>query len=99
LRIYETLLVIDPSLDVEKTDKTIDGLKSLIEKLGGKVTDIEKWGKRKLAYPINHHGTGFYTLILFSLRGEAVKELDRVIKISDEVIRYIIVRRFDKEKQ
>jgi len=99
LRIYETLLVIDPSLDVEKTDKTIDGLKSLIEKLGGKVTDIEKWGKRKLAYPINHHETGFYTLILFSFGGEAVKELDRVIKISDEVIRYIIVRRFDKEKQ
>lgn len=99
MRYYETMMILKSSLDHEGTEGVITNFKDLIQKLGGKVIDEERWGRRKLAYPIKHQESGIYTILYFTGDGDLVEELDRVMKITDEVMRYRIVKREDLLKK
>lgn len=92
MRKYETVFVIRPDLEDEKYTEVIEKFKSIIENTGGEITNIDKWGKKRLAYEINHVKEGYYVVVKFNAKPETAEELDRVYKISDDIIRHIIVR-------
>ncbi len=96
MRKYETVFVIRPDLEEEQTAEVIEKFTGIIANNGGEVTNIDKWGKKRLAYEINHVKEGYYVLVNFDGEAETVKELDRLYKISDDIIRHIIVRLEEK---
>lgn len=87
---YETMLVTSATLDEEATSALLGKFKSLIE-ANGSVDAVDEWGKRRLAYPINKEEDGVYTLIHFTSEADFPAELDRVYKISDGVLRTLII--------
>lgn len=89
---YETIFVINPSLDEEATKAVVEKFKTLIEQ-NGTVENVDEWGKRKLAYPINYITEGYYVLINFSSEAQFPTELERIFRISDDIIRSIVVRK------
>jgi len=91
MRAYEVMYIIKPELE-EQTEAVIEKFKSLIENNGGEITKLDKWGKRKLAYEIEHSRDGFYVLVKFNGEAATVAELDRVFRITDEVLKHIILR-------
>jgi small subunit ribosomal protein S6 len=93
LRPYEILFVLKPDLEEEATTAAIDRFANLIQQNQGSVEQISRWGKRRLAYEIAGYREGYYTLILFQGEPATAKELDRVMLLTDEVLRHIIVRR------
>ena len=89
MRKYETIFILHPSFDEEAVKANIEKFQGVIVNGGGKVENVDFWGKRKLAYEINKVNEGYYTLVNF----EANPELpDRVFRITDGVIRHIIVK-------
>ncbi|MCL6612572.1 MAG: 30S ribosomal protein S6 [Peptococcaceae bacterium] len=92
MRKYETVFILRPELDEEKTNEAVEKFKSLVEGNGGEITSLDKWGKRRLAYEIGHVREGFYVVCKFRAEPAVASELDRVFKISDDVMRHIIVR-------
>lgn len=89
---YEMLYLIDSSLADEARDALIAKFEGLVASLGGKVVSTDKWGVKKLAYPINYKGDAFYVLMTFEADGSSVKELDRVCGITDGVLRRMITK-------
>ena len=87
---YETVLIVDPALGEEGVAAVVEKFKNLIA-AGGTVENVEDWGKRRLAYPINKENEGVYTLINFTSEADFPAELDRVYKITDGVLRSMIV--------
>jgi small subunit ribosomal protein S6 len=92
MRKYETIFILHPSFDEEAVKANIEKFKGVIENGGGTVDNVDFWGRRKLAYEIKKVAEGFYTLINFSADPELPKELDRIFRITDGVIRHIIVK-------
>ncbi|AGK99567.1 30S ribosomal protein S6 [Clostridium pasteurianum] len=92
MRKYETLFILNPSLEEDTVKANVEKFKGVIENGGGTVDNIDSWGKRKLAYEIDKVNEGYYTLINFSADSELPKELDRIFRITDGVIRHLIVR-------
>lgn len=88
---YETLFIQSPSLDEEATKANIEKFKGIIENGGGTIENVDVWGRRKLAYEIAKVNEGHYTLINFSSDAQLPKEIDRVFRITDGIIRHIIV--------
>ena len=91
MRKYETIFILQPSLDEEAVKANIEKFKGVIENGGGVIDNVDFWGKRKLAYEIKKVNEGFYTMINFSADAELPKELDRIFRINDTVVRHIIV--------
>jgi len=89
---YETIFVGDPNL----TDEEVDGIVGLIDQItvaaGGKVVKTEKWGKRRLAYPIGHREEGIYVLMTLECPTTLVKEVDRRYRMNDRILRHLTVR-------
>ena len=92
MRKYENMFVAHPSLDEEAVKALIEKFKGVIENGGGTVDNVDFWGKRKLAYEIAKVNEGYYTLINFTASPELPKELDRVLRITDGIIRHMIVK-------
>jgi small subunit ribosomal protein S6 len=95
MRKYETMFILKSNLEEEKRNELINKFKSIIE-TNGEITSVDEWGNRKLAYEINKLNDGYYVLINFMAGTEVPKELDRNFKISDDVIRHLIVNLEDK---
>ena len=87
---YETIFIVNPSLEEAAATAVVDKFMSLVEANGTNV-EVEDWGKRRLAYPIEDQTEGVYTLIRFESKPEFPAELDRIYKITDGVMRSIIV--------
>ena len=86
---YEVLFIIDPALEDEKKEATIEAVKEIIAS-EGEVGNVDVWGMRKLAYPIQKKSEGYYVVIEFKAQPTLPKELDRRLKISDNVMRHLI---------
>lgn len=91
MREYEVVFIVRP-LEEEETEAVIAKFQNLITANGGAINKVDRWGKRRLAYEIDDLAEGFYCLVLFSGEAAAVAELDRVLKITDEILRHMIVR-------
>jgi len=89
---YELVLVISPEVVDEALDTTIDNVSQFITEKGGIISEVEQWGKRKLAYPIKHFVEGSYVLSRFKLKPTLSKELEANLQISEEVLRHLLIR-------
>lgn len=89
---YETLFVVRPDLGEEATEAVVNKFTSLIADNGGAVEAVNAWGKRRLAYPIEKINEGYYVLVNFKSEPTLPLELNRVFGITDEIMRYIVVR-------
>ena len=87
---YETIFIVNPALEEAAATAVVDKFKSLVEANGTNV-EVEDWGKRRLAYPIEDQTEGVYTLIRFESKPEFPAELDRIYKITDGIMRSLIV--------
>ena len=92
LRDYELVLIISPEVVEEKFDATIDNISQFITEKGGTIANIERWGKRRLAYPIEHFMEGSYVLTHLRLKPALSKELEANLQISEEVLRHLLVK-------
>ena len=97
MKAYELLFFVDPSSDEETRAGVMKRIDVAITAEGGVVDSIEDWGKRKLAFEVDHLTEGEYTLINFHADPTQITELDRVLRINDAVKRHIIVRREDRD--
>ena len=91
---YEVLYVLNPNLTEEETQAIVEKFKTLIEQ-NGTVDEMEEWGKRKLAYEINYLTEGYYVLVKFPSGPELPAELDRILGITDGVIRSLVTLRYE----
>ena|SRR5438552_287577 len=90
---YEILLLLDPDVPTERETEIVDRIRAEIERNGGTWESHDPWGRRKLAYEIDHKGDGSYHLLLFESAPETLAEISRVLKITDGVLRHLAVRR------
>lgn len=97
LRRYELVYIVQPEATDEERAKVDERVTSICERMHAHVLKKEDWGKRKLAYEINDLTDGDYTLINFHADPTQIAELDRVLRITDAVVRHMIVRRDDQE--
>ena len=89
---YELVYVIDVNLEDEARKAVIDRFNGMIEQNGGKVTKVEEWGKRRLAYPINYKTEGYYVLVNFESEATLPREIERTMQIAESILRYLIVK-------
>lgn len=89
---YETLFVVDLQLGEEGIASTIEKFKSLIA-ANGEVTEVNEWGKRRFAYPINDQNDGYYVLVNFKAASEFPAELKRIYNITEGIMRSVIVKK------
>ena len=95
LKAYELMLIMRPNLEDEARESVLDKVRGIITAEGGTVDSEEVWGKRRLAHEIAHEEEGDYYVILFHAGTATVAELDRVLHITDQVLRFMTVRRDD----
>ena len=92
LRDYEMVLIVSPEVTEEKFGATIDNISRFITEGGGVISGIEQWGKKRLAYPIRHFVEGNYVLARFKLEPPLGKELEANLRISEDILRHLLVR-------
>jgi small subunit ribosomal protein S6 len=92
LRDYELVLVVNPEGAEDALETTINSVNQFITGKGGVISEEERWGKRKLAYPINRHLEGNYVLTRCKMRPTWAKELDANLNISEEVLRHLLLK-------
>ena len=100
MRHYEAMYIVDADTPEEVLDGIIAKYSKVVTEAGGEVTEAGKWdkGRRPLAYEINKKREGMYLLMQFVANSEVPKELDRIFKINDEIVRHIIVRQDSDEE-
>ena len=91
-RTYEILFIADPNLGEPEVDALAAQVQGHVEKDGGKLQKMEKWGKKRLAYSVRRHREGSYVLLVVEGTGVMVKEVERRLKVTDGIIRYLTVR-------
>ena len=92
---YEILLLLDPELSDEKQTEIVARVSTLVEQGGGTFERHDPWGRRKLAYPIDKKEDGIYHLLTLAATPETLDELNRVLKIDDDVLRHMATRRHE----
>ena len=93
MREYEAIFILAPTLDEEQTQTIIDSLSQAAEERGAEVANVDRWGRRRLAFPVKKHKDGQF--VIFTLRADsndAVRELERRFKVSDSIIRFLTIR-------
>ena len=97
MKAYELLFFVSPSIDEETRAATMKRVETAIAAGNGAIDNVDDWGKRKLAYEITGLTDGDYTLIDFHAEPENIAELDRVLRITDAIVRHMIVKRTDRD--
>ena len=95
MRKFETLLLLSPELSTEARNTLLDGLKSVVEREGGKVLAEDAWGMRDLAYPVKKQMRGFYFRLEYGAPGALIAELERNIRIAEGVFKFVTVKLAD----
>ena len=98
-RDYELGFIINPEVSEEQTSAILERIEKIVKNYDGRVVKVNQWGRRRLAYPIEHHRDGNYVFIDMILTPETVLELDRTLKVSEEVMRHLVKRRDPKAVQ
>ena len=98
-RVYEVMFIVRPDVVEEDTDKLIAGFSTTVTNGGGVVKSVEKMGRRKLAYQVRKFGDGNYVLMTIEAGGPVVLELERRLRVTEPVIKFITVRMDEEEKR
>jgi len=98
-RPYELMIILEPTLDEEtQIDPLLERLQQVVLAHNGQVDHLDKWGRRRLAYEINDLTEGFYVVMQFRAESEATREIDRLLKLAEGVVRHMIIRDEAKER-
>ena len=89
---YELAVVVSAKIEDEERAAVVDKCKALIERFGGTITNVDDWGKKRLAYEIQKMKEGFYYFIQFEAESSAPAEIESRIRIMDNVLRYLVVK-------
>ena len=92
VRDYELVFIIKPDVGDENTEGVIERVKQYIANANGEITKVEPWGLRKLAYPISDFREGYYVVMQFRMDPKATAELERSIRLTEDIIRHLLVR-------
>ena len=98
-RDYEIGFILNPEVSEEQTRAILDRVEQVVANHNGEVVRVNQWGRRRLGYPIQRHRDGFYVFVDMILTPETVIELERTLKVSEEVLRHLIKRRDPKTVQ
>ena len=90
---YELAVVVNAKIEDDARTATIEKVKELIARFGGNVTDVDEWGKKRLAYEIQKMKEGYYYFIQFEADADCPAEIERHVRIMDNVLRYLVVRK------
>lgn len=90
---YELLYIIDNEISDEAKEAVVAKIFAVITDNGGTIDGVDKWGTRKLAYPINYKTEGYYVLVNFTAQATLPSELERVMRITDSVVRFLVVKK------
>jgi small subunit ribosomal protein S6 len=97
LRQYEVLLILPPDSDESVVAGVLDRISGIVSE-GGEVGTVDRWGRRRLAYEIDHHNEGYYVVVEFRADPAAIVPLERALHLVDDVVRFKVVVRDDKAK-
>lgn len=89
---YELALVVNAKIEDEARNKVVEDVKGLVTRFGGTITDIDEWGKKKLAYDIQKMSEGFYYFIHFEVESSAPSEIESRVRIMENVLRFLCVK-------
>lgn len=93
LRQYETTYILTPELDEGERTKVFDRFKSIIEEqFGGAIVKVDEWGRRPLAYLIQKQNFGYYVHVRYDATGDAIAEMERILRITDPVMKFLTIR-------
>ena len=92
MRQYELAFIIRPNVDGEGVTDIVDQVSQFVQAINGEVTSVDVWGRRTLAYPINNHREGVYVLFQTKMPPAGLLELERNLKLSEEIIRYMLIK-------
>lgn len=91
-KIYETTVIINPTLEEHQIENIVKNIEEMITKNGGSVKSIERWGRKRLSYPINKRNNGYYAYMEFELDGSMVVDLERNFEYDENIMRYLTIR-------
>lgn len=89
---YESVIILNASLEDDQIDSTLNRIEDQISTSGGKITDIDKWGRKRLAYPIQKSKSGYYVVYLFESPRELIAKLERNYRLDENIIRYLTIK-------
>jgi small subunit ribosomal protein S6 len=92
MRIYELLFIVRPEAADEEIDPLLEQLRGVLGTAGGSLDKVDRWGVRRLAYKVGKYNDGQYILLQFSAKAETVKEIERRLRVSDSVLKFLTVR-------
>jgi small subunit ribosomal protein S6 len=101
-RRYEIMFIVRPDVEEAELDKLIEGFKKNVTDGGGEILskpEEEKWGRRRLAYTVRKFNDGFYVLLIVGVQGSLIAEIERRLRVSEQVIKFITVRMDEEEKR
>lgn len=93
MRDYEVMYILNADLEEESIDAVVTRFEDVVKSGGGEVVKTERWGKRKLAYEINDKIEGYYVLMYFKAPSSVAQEVERLLKISDDVLRHLVIKK------
>lgn len=99
MRQFETLLLFSPELSTENREGLIKGIVAIIEREGGKMEEIDQWGMRDLAYPVRKQMRGYYVRLVYSAPPALIAELERNLRITDDLYKFLTVRLDEDNKE
>lgn len=99
MRQFETLLLLSPELSADSREAIINGLVAIIEREGGQIAEVDQWGMRDLAYPVHKLMRGFYVRLVYDAPGQLVAELERNIRITDGIFKFLTVKLDEKTEE
>ncbi len=95
-RDYELGFILNPEVNEEQTGAVLTRISQVVTNYDGQIVRVNQWGRRRMAYPIEHHRDGYYIFMDMILTPETVAELDRTLKVSEDVLRHMVIRRDPK---
>jgi small subunit ribosomal protein S6 len=98
-RTYEIMFIVRPDVEEADLDKLIEGFSANVTNGGGEVKNVEKMGRRRLAYTVRKFNDGFYVLLTIAAAGSLISEIERRLRVSEQVIKFITVRMDEEEKR
>ncbi len=95
-RDYELGFILNPEVNEEQTGAVLSRISQIVTNYDGQIIRVNQWGRRRMAYPIEHNRDGYYVFIDMILTPETVAELDRTLKVSEDILRHMVIRRDPK---